>query len=118
MKEVKDMLKDDYGIVRKPITTQNPQANAIVERAHQTPHQMIRTHRFQHKDHIDMEDPLAGLLSAVGFAMCSTVSTTTRATPAQLVFNCNMILNVGFKADWQYIKEWLQAEAYPSKQQT
>ena len=30
------MIKHDYGVKVKPITTRNPQANAIVERVHQT----------------------------------------------------------------------------------
>jgi transposase InsO family protein len=29
--DFQDMLKNDYGIKRKPITVRNPQANAIVE---------------------------------------------------------------------------------------
>jgi hypothetical protein len=36
MAEVIDIFKDAYGIIQKPITTQNPQANAMVKRAHQT----------------------------------------------------------------------------------
>ena len=31
MAEVKAMLCDDYGVTHKPITTRNPQANAMVE---------------------------------------------------------------------------------------
>ena len=34
-----------------------------------------------------------------------TVHTTTRATPAQLVFGRDAFLNVSFEADWQYIKQ-------------
>ncbi len=41
--EFAKMVKEDYGIKRKPITTRNPQANAIVERVHQTIGNMIRT---------------------------------------------------------------------------
>ena len=37
--------------------------------------------------------------------MRSTVHTTTRATPSQLVFNRDAILNTLFEADWQCIKE-------------
>ena len=46
MAEVKSLLKDEYGITRKPITTRNPQANAIVERAHQTIHNLIRSQQI------------------------------------------------------------------------
>ena len=36
MGEVISLLRDEYNIIRKPITTRNPQANAIVERVHKT----------------------------------------------------------------------------------
>jgi hypothetical protein len=36
LKEFLVMICDDYGIALSPITTRNPQANAIIERAHQT----------------------------------------------------------------------------------
>lgn len=76
----------------------------MVERAHQVVHNMIRTQRI--KDSRDLADgTFDGILSAIGFAMRSTVHTTTRATPSQLVFGRDSILNVNFEADWQYIKE-------------
>ena len=36
MAEFAQMIQKDYGIKKKGITTRNPQANAIVERIHQT----------------------------------------------------------------------------------
>ena len=105
MTEVISTPRDEYGIVQQPITTRNPQANAMVERAHQTLGNMLRTQNFQAQADIDLEDPFTGMLSAVGFAMRATVHTTTRATPSQLVFNRDAIHNVSFKADWNYIKE-------------
>jgi transposase InsO family protein len=35
MAEFAKMVKDDYGLKIKAITTRNPQANAIIERVHQ-----------------------------------------------------------------------------------
>ena len=37
--------------------------------------------------------------------MRATVHTTSRATPSQLVFNRDAMHNVGFRADWKYIKD-------------
>ena len=37
--------------------------------------------------------------------MNATVHTTSRATPTQLAFNRDAMLNVSFEADWQFIKE-------------
>ena len=102
--EVRDTLKDEYGIIKKLITTRNPQANAMVEQAHQTLGNMLRTQNFQRMADIDLQNPFSGVLSAVGFAMRATVHTTTRATPSQLVFNRDAIHNINFKADWNYIK--------------
>jgi hypothetical protein len=42
-----------------------------------------------------------GILSALGFAMRATVHTTNRASPAQLVFGRDAMLNVNFEANWQ-----------------
>ena len=39
--DFRKMLREEYGIKRKPITTRNPQANAIVERVHQVIGNMI-----------------------------------------------------------------------------
>eukprot|EP00957_Ditylum_brightwellii_P161599 12303807-Ditylum_brightwellii.AAC.1 len=36
MAKFTEMIKRDYGITKHPITAQNPQANGIVERIHQT----------------------------------------------------------------------------------
>jgi hypothetical protein len=59
MAEFSTMVKNDYGITVKVITTRNPQANAILE-------------RIQH--------------ATIGNATRATIHTTLRATPMQLVF--------------------------------
>ena len=104
MAEVRDTLKHECGITRKVITTRNPQANSIVERVHQVLHNMIRTIGI--RDARDLQHcGWLGVLSAVRQAMRSVVHTTMRATPTQLVFGRDAILNVSFEADWLYIKE-------------
>ena len=98
------LLEEEYGIKRKPITTRNPQSNAMVERAHQTIQNLLKSKVITKKS--DLPDgKWDGILSAVCFAMRSTVHTTNRATPSQLVFGRDAMLNVNFEADWQYIKE-------------
>ena len=66
MAEFARMIKNDYGIKTKPITTRNPQANSIIERIHQTIGNMIRTFRMHEAD-IDEADPWSGILSATMF---------------------------------------------------
>ena len=92
MAEVRDLLQE-YGVCRKPITTRNPQANAMVERAHQTIHNMIRSQQIRGRQ--DLTDgKWDGILAAVAFAMRATVHTTNRATATQLVFGRDAMLNV------------------------
>jgi hypothetical protein len=102
--DFRDMCENDYGIKRKVISTRNPQANAIVERAHQTLGNLIRCLELQDNPYYDHEDPWSGILSAAAFAMRSTWHTTLQATPGQLVFGRDMLLNTQFTADWTAIK--------------
>lgn len=106
--DFEQMLLNDYGIRRKAITTRNPQANAIVERCHQTIGNMLRVQEMHNRDPdatLDYKEIIQGVLAAVRFAMRATVHTTTRATPMQLVFGRDAILNTRFQADWNYIKD-------------
>jgi len=104
-KEVRELICTEYGIAKKLITTRNPQANSIVERVHKVVHQMIDSAEIKGKSDLDETFGFDGLLSAVRSAVRSVVHTTTRATPTQLVFGRDAILNVSFEADWQYIKQ-------------
>ena len=104
MAEFAMMCAAEYGLINKTITARNPQANAIVERVHQTLGNMLRTMEIYKQD-LDKEDPFSGILAATMFAVRSTVSTTTRATPSQLVFGRDAIFNIPFKANWDFIKQ-------------
>jgi hypothetical protein len=103
--EVRDTLNHECGIMRKLITTRNPQANSIVERVHQVLHNMIRTLNVKDKRDLDPNYGWTGVLSAVRQAMRAVVHTTTRATPTQLVFGRDALLNVSFEANWQCIRD-------------
>jgi hypothetical protein len=103
--EVCKMLNKEYPIKRKLITTRNPQANAVIERIHQVVHNMIRVQAISGKKDVKETYKLEGVLAAIRSAVLSVVHTTTRATPTQLVFGRDALLNISFEADWQYIKE-------------
>ena len=98
------MCVNDYGIKRKIITTRNPQANATVKCVHQMLGNLIRSFELQDNPYLDTDDPWLGILAAAAFAMCSTYHTTLRATPGQLIFGRDMILNMQYLADWTAIK--------------
>jgi hypothetical protein len=84
MGEVISLLRDECGIKRKPITSLNPQANSMAERAHKTLHNMINAQIIEGiQDLLDPEHPWTGLLMALRFAVNSTVHTMNRATPLE-----------------------------------
>ena len=103
MAEFAEMIENDYGIKRKGSTTRNPQANAIIERIHQTLGNIIRTFEL-HKSNMTPKESWDGILSAAMFALRATYHTTLQATPMQLVFGRDAILNTQFEADWKLIK--------------
>ena len=106
MGEFKRMIKEDYGIKKRPITARNPQANAIIERVHQTIGQMLRSFQVQNTENI--VNPFKGILSAICFAVRATVHTTLKATPTQLVFGRDHILNIKYEANWKHIRDLKQ----------
>ena len=79
------MVTEDYGIKVKAASVRNPQANAIIERIHQTIGNIVRTFELQ-DNYLDEDDPFAGVLSAAAFAVRATYHTTLQKTPGQLVF--------------------------------
>jgi hypothetical protein len=83
----------------KPITTRNPQANAIIERVHQMIGNIIRTFDVQN---MDEKDPWSGILAATMFAVRATYHTMLQATPMQLVFGRDAILNIKHITDWEH----------------
>ena len=101
--EFRNMVEQEYSIKTKPITTRNPQANAIIERVHQVIGNMIRTMSVN-KDYLDADDPWARILASCMFAIQATIHTTLQASPMQLVFGCDAMLNIPFEANWNYIK--------------
>ena len=92
-----------FSIKPTPTTIKNPQANAILERVHQVLGDMLRTKNLQQYD-FDALDPWNDILASVAWAIRSTHHSTLKASPAQLVFNRDMLLNVKFIADWEMIR--------------
>ena len=102
MAEFAKMCKNDYGIKSKPITTRNPQSNAIIEGIHQTIGNIIRTFDVSN---IVNNNPWSGILAATMFAVRATYHTTLQASPMQVVFGKDAILNIKHVADWEHIQQ-------------
>ena len=102
--EFKKLIEEEYNLKARPSSVRNPQSNAIIERVHGTIGNMMRTIDMTSVNEED-EDPFAGIVSAVCWAVRSTYHTTLKATPGQLVFGRDMIFNIQYEADWQLIRE-------------
>ena len=83
--EFKTISQADYSITVKPITSRNPQANFILESAHQTIGNIISSFKVQ-DIMLDDEKPWEVISSSFMFALRATVHTTPQHTPAQLVY--------------------------------
>ena len=94
------MCQNYYGLKRKPITTRNPQSNAIIKHIHQTIGNIIRTFDVSN---IVNNDPCSGILGANMFAVCATYHKTLQASLIQLVFGQDAILNIKHVSDWEHI---------------
>ena len=86
------MIINDYGITVKPITSRNPQANAISEREYQMIGNILHTFKVQNMV-LNDENPWDSILASTMFALRATVYTTTQYTPVQLIFGRNSIIN-------------------------
>ena len=101
MAEFAKMCQNEYGLKRKPITTRNPQSNEIITQIHQTIRNIIRTFDVSN---IVNNNPWSGILAATMFAVRATYHTTLQASPMQLVFGRDAILNIKHVADWEHIQ--------------
>jgi hypothetical protein len=57
------------------------------------------------KIELDVQYPLSGVLAAAMWATSYSHDTSLQATPMQLVFGRDAVLNIKFQANWKYIKE-------------
>jgi len=106
--ETADLLKSERGVHRKIIASRKPQVNSMIEQCHQTLANMLGARQTREKRNLDPEFGWSGVLAACRKAVNSAVHTTSLATPSQLVFGRNALLDVSFEANWQHIKELKQ----------
>ena len=104
--EFKSVFKEmchNYGLKSKNTTTYNPRSNGIIERVHGVLRDSLNTFELS-KQELPSYDPFGSFISAACFAIRSTVHSTLQATPGELVFGRDMLLNIPFNADWNAIK--------------
>ena len=104
-----------FGIQSVPTTVKNPQANAIVERMHQTTATILRSMvteaQLANRTLLlsDSDDFIDTALASTQHAINASMHMTTRETPGALTFNRDMILPLQTIADWECIRHRKQA---------
>lgn len=83
-----------YGIRQQTSTTANPQSNAVVERVHRTIESMVNSQ-------ISSVDEWTDITQAVAFALRTTHHTALGTSPAQLVFQRDMIHDIAQETNWR-----------------
>lgn len=102
-------LCDTFGLKRKPTTVKNPQANAILERIHQTLAAMMRTAEIDMAISVDPSD-IDDFLSNAAWAVRSTYHTVLRSSPGAAIFGRDMLFDIPFIADWNKIGDYRQRQ--------
>ena len=104
-------LLNQHGILDRPITSKNPQANAICERMHQTVGNTLRA--------LQTLNPPAGIhdanhlidtaLANCMYATRTAISGALGVSPGAMVFHRDMILDIPVVADLNLIQQKRQA---------
>jgi hypothetical protein len=102
-------LCDTYGLKRKPTTVKNPQANAILERLHQTLAAMMRTAELDMANSVEPSD-IDDFLNNAAWAVRSTYHTVLKATPGAAIFGRDMLFDIPFIADWIKVGDYRQRQ--------
>ena len=105
-----NMLLAQHGIENATITTQNPQANAVCERMHQTVANILRTTlRANPPTNIEEANRIVdNALATAMHAMRCSVSRALHASPGGLVFRRDMFVDVPLLADFITLHEHRQ----------
>jgi hypothetical protein len=117
-------IQDNYGIKAKQTTSHKQQSTskcnhwastqswAIIEQVHKlsSVNDMLRSFDLENENnHENLEEkqdtPFDYFLLSTAWAIRSTYHTTLQATPCQLVFGRDMIHNIAFRVNWDWIKK-------------
>lgn len=95
-------LCKSYSVKRKPTTSKNPQANAILERIHGVFGDMLRTSGINNSETLD-DHMIDQFITDAAWAIRSTYHTVLKATPGEAIFGRDMLFDIPFVADWSEI---------------
>ena len=100
-KDFQPILKD-FAIQAACTSIKNPQSNAILERIHQVVGSMLKTQDLKEKI-FDSWKSWSKILASVAYAIMCSYQSTLQATPCQLVFGRDMLLNIGFEPNYEQV---------------
>ena len=95
-------MLEDFGIKPTCTSVKNPQSNAILERIHQVMGSMLKTKNLTERE-FDVVDPWGEILASIAYAIRCSYHRTLQATPGQLVFGRDMLLDISFSPDYKNI---------------
>eukprot|EP00957_Ditylum_brightwellii_P208779 15358890-Ditylum_brightwellii.AAC.1 len=98
------LICNEYKIKCKHMINRNQQVNTKVGRAHQTIGNLLCIFNIS-TIKLDQDNPWGGILSAVIFALWSTIHTTHKATSMQLVFGRDAMQSITHLVNWHYIQD-------------
>ena len=87
------LIEQEYGIKTNPVSSGNPQTNAVIEKIHQVLGNLIHSFNLS-STNVDDTNPWIGILMAAAFAVGYTYYRTTQTIPGKLVFGRDMILPI------------------------
>ena len=93
-------LLSSYGVTPKPTTIKNPQANAFVERIHHVIAASIRSLQLDQRPFDDTT--INAVLQGVAYGLRATYHSSLHASPGQIVFGRDMIINATYLANWKF----------------
>lgn len=98
---------DRNHILKHPISTKNPQANAVCERMHQTVGNALRTLQTLNPPHgvNDAMELINVAIAEAMFAHRSSFSEALSSTPGAIAFHRDMVLNIPVMADLITIRD-------------
>ena len=96
-----------YGIKGHATTAKNPQANAVIERVHQTIGNCIRALVYEHppENNQTANAVVDRALAMASYAIRTAIHRTLKLSPGAIVFGRDMILNIPLIADFQQLRE-------------